>query len=347
MSAIRYPAFSNATWPVLVGKGTDKGQEPPMSLERILDLTAAANVGGERFTHVDIICDARHGLGLGASDDDIQRFAETVQRRNLGIATIVAPVWAAAGGGSAMGDDVARRKFLDAVKFACHVGQIFRKMGVREFGNIRVDSAEFGIDEWRKSPAANTARIVSTFIEATRMAMDYDERLVAEMEICWAGMHSISQMQQVLEAVGQPHGFGLMADLAHIHTAMLGFNAPEDAVLPIDRPYSDEEFWTAYEQVTEQLRRWMFDLHIAQNDGTVHGAGNHDKTGRHCPADDPNGQLDIVRCAGFWLRGATTREIKHICWDGCMFPNAVLEDPQTWNTVLAKMVQVRDAHGWT
>jgi hypothetical protein len=24
----------------------------------------------------------------------------------------------------------------------------------------------------------------------------------------------------------------------------------------------------------------------------------------------------------------------------------MLENPQTWNTILAKMIQVRDAHGW-
>jgi len=29
-----------------------------------------------------------------------------------------------------------------------------------------------------------------------------------------------------------------------------------------------------------------------------------------------------------------------------MFPNAKMEDPETWNTILAKMVEVRDACGW-
>ena len=30
-----------------------------------------------------------------------------------------------------------------------------------------------------------------------------------------------------------------------------------------------------------------------------------------------------------------------------MLPNSVMEDQQTWNNVLAAMVKVRDAHGWT
>jgi hypothetical protein len=29
-----------------------------------------------------------------------------------------------------------------------------------------------------------------------------------------------------------------------------------------------------------------------------------------------------------------------------MFPNAVMSKPETWNTILATMLAVRDAHGW-
>ncbi len=29
-----------------------------------------------------------------------------------------------------------------------------------------------------------------------------------------------------------------------------------------------------------------------------------------------------------------------------MFPNAVLEEQGTWNTILDAMIKVRDAHGW-
>ena len=29
-----------------------------------------------------------------------------------------------------------------------------------------------------------------------------------------------------------------------------------------------------------------------------------------------------------------------------MFPNAMLENPSTWNTILDIMIQVRDRHGW-
>ena len=50
-----------------------------------------------------------------------------------------------------------------------------------------------------------------------------------------------------------------------------------------------------------------------------------------------------------WLRderGQLTQSMRHICWDGCMFPNAVMNDPKTWNDILAAMIAVRAAHGW-
>ena len=78
-------------------------------------------------------------------------------------------------------------------------------------------------------------------------------------------------------------------------------------------------------------------------------SGSHDKTGRHCLATDPNGKLDIVHDAGYWFRdenGELTKKFKHICWDGCMFPNEVMMRQQTWNDILSTMIKVRRQHGW-
>ncbi|TXH01869.1 MAG: sugar phosphate isomerase/epimerase, partial [Candidatus Moraniibacteriota bacterium] len=147
-----------------------------------------------------------------------------------------------------------------------------------------------------------------------------------------------------LEEVGMPESLGFQADLAHTYLYLLGYNAPEHAL--VKEGYSEADFWAAYEQMTDKLRPWTIDFHVAQNDGHVHGAGSHDKTGKHCPADDPNGKLDIVKCAGYWLKDGAKRGIQHICWDGCMFPNATLAKPETWNTILSTMIKVQNAHGW-
>ena len=243
-----------------------------------------------------------------------------------------------------MGDADQRAKFLDAVKLACRIAKIFNEHGARKYGVIRIDSSEFGVEKWREDSAANTATIVDTFKEAATIAADHGERLAAEGEICWAGMHSWKNMLDVLEGVGMPEALGFQADLAHTYLYTLGYNAPEHALL--QEGYSDEEFWAAYKQMTDKLRPWTIDFHVAQNDGEVHGAGDHDKTGKHCPADDPNGKLDITKCSSYWLKDASERGIQHICWDGCMFPNATLENPDTWNTILKAMMDVRDTHGW-
>jgi hypothetical protein len=91
------------------------------------------------------------------------------------------------------------------------------------------------------------------------------------------------------------------------------------------------------------------DFHVAQNDATVKGSGSHDKTGRHCLPNDPNGKMDIVRAAGLWLRnenGEVTRNTQHVNWDGCMFSNETMLNPQTWRDILSTMIAVRSAHGW-
>jgi hypothetical protein len=120
--------------------------------------------------------------------------------------------------------------------------------------------------------------------------------------------------------------------------------------LPPDFDWQDEAALDrAYKTLTDALRPWTIDFHVAQNDATVKGSGSHDTTGRHCLPDDPNGKLDIVRRAGFWMRdaeGQVTKKFRHVCWDGCMFPNDVMMMPETWNKILASMIAVRDAHGW-
>src|SRR5438034_9303471 len=101
--------------------------------------------------------------------------------------------------------------------------------------------------------------------------------------------------------------------------------------------------------LTASLRPWTIDFHVAQNDATVHGSGTHDKTGHHCLPQDPKGKLKIPHHAGYWLHGEDgklTKAFRHICWDGCMFPNATMMQQQTWNDILAAMISVRDAHGW-
>lgn len=341
-----YPKLHNAAWPGMVGKGDDG--EMPIGLKDMLDMTAAAEVDGVKFDGIDLFLFDPH-VDINADDDEIKALIDMVQERNLDVGTLVAPVWAPTGGGSAMGTDEEQEQFVMQVAKACQIGTALREAGVRPNGGIRIDSA---VDpgSWSADPDGNQKRIADTFTQACNIAEDFGETLVAEGEICWGGMHSWKRMVELLEMVNKPGIFGFQADMAHTLLYMMGYNAPEDALLPEGFDWSDTAtFDAAYKTLTDALRPWTLDLHIAQNDATVKGAGNHDKTGRHCLPKDPNGKLDITKYAGYWLRdesGKLTNKIRHICWDGCMFTNETLTDPQTWNDILAAMINVRNAHGF-
>ncbi len=340
------PKLHNAAWPGLVGKGD--GGEPPIPLDKMLDMTAAAEVDGIKFDGVDLFLSDPH-VSIDLSDDGVRKLADSIQGRGLAIGSLVAPVWEPTGGGPANDEGEGRRKYLEQLKKACRIASLLRKTGVRSYGAIRIDSA---VDPgtWAQDPEGNQKRIAETLRQACDIAADHGETLVAEGEACWGGMHSWRRMVQLLELVDKPDIFGFQADMAHTLLYLLGTNAPEDALLPEGFDWNDTDtFDAAYSQMCVALRPWTKDFHVAQNDATVFGSGSHDKTGRHCLPDDPNGKLDITKYAGFWLRddaGNPTKAIRHLCWDGCMFPNETLTNPQTWNDILAAMLSVRDAHGW-
>jgi sugar phosphate isomerase/epimerase len=333
-------------WPGIVGKGTDS--EPAIDLDTMLTLTAAATVNGTRFDGVDLFLSLPH-TDIDSTDDDLKRLADKIASRGLVAGSLVAPVWPPTGGGSAMGSDEERGRFLTQVRKACAIGRKLRDLGIRRYGVVRIDSAT-GPTEWAENPAENTRRIAETFREACVIAEGYGERLAAEGEICWGGMHGWKHMVELLELVDRPKTIGFQADMAHTMLYTLGYNSPESRLLPQEFDWSDPGVLKdALRQVANALRPWTIDFHVAQNDGTVKGSGSHDKTGRHCPPNDPNGKMNIVEAAGLWMRddkGTPTRAFEHICWDGCMFPNAMMTSPETWENILATMIQVRDAHGW-
>jgi len=339
-----FPKLHNASWPGIVGKGPDS--EPAIPFEKMLQMTAAAEVNGIRFEGIDIgLFDPE--LTEDSSDDGIKKLAERVAGYNLKIGSLVAAIWPPTGG-SAMGSKEERKRFVDEVRKACMFGKKLRELGIRPYGVIRIDSAT-NPESWLTDPVSNTQLIAQTFREACDVAADYGEKLAAEGEICWGGMHSWRSMIETLEAVDRPN-IGFQADMSHTFLYLLGYNSPDDRILPKDFQWSDRSTLAeGLKKLTSALRPWTIDFHVAQNDGTAHGTGSHDKTGRHCLATDPNGKLDIAHDAGYWLKdenGEPTKALRHICWDGCMFSNDVMMQPNTWNDILAEMIKVRQLHGW-
>jgi sugar phosphate isomerase/epimerase len=341
-----YPKLHNAMWPGLVGKGPDS--EPPIDLDTMLNLTAAAECDGVRFDGVDLfLCDPH--TSIDSTSDDIKRLADKIAGKGFKVGSLVAPVWPPAGGGSAMGSEAERKQFVTQVDKACRIGAQLRALGVRPTGIVRIDSAA-GVHDWSADPAGNSKKIAETFRQACDAAEAHGEKLAAEGEICWGGMHSWKNMVELLEMTGRPQTLGFQADMAHTLLYTLGFNAPEHRIVPENFNWEPEALQAGLAKLTAALRPWTTDFHVAQNDATVKGMGSHDKTGRHCQVNDPNGKLNVARDAGHWLRdanGQLTKRMRHICWDGCMFSNEVMMQQQTWNDILKAMIAVRDAHGWT
>ena len=167
-----------------MGKGGE-GAEPFIDLDTMLDYTAAAQVDGIRFDGVDIFLYDPH-INIDISDDDLRKIADKIKAKGFVVGTVVAPVWFDA---SAMGDETERANYLTAIRKACGIARKLRELGVRPYGVVRIDSASSPAD-WAKDPANNQKAIADTFKKAAVIARDHGEKLAAEGEICWGGMHS-------------------------------------------------------------------------------------------------------------------------------------------------------------
>ena len=99
-------------------------------------------------------------------------------------------------------------------------------------------------------------------------------------------MQSWRENVNLLEMVDMPGVVGYQADMAHSMLFVLGANAEKDRLLPKDYDWKDKAALdAAYHKVADALRPWTYDFHVAQNDGTTFGSGDHAKTGRHCQVD--------------------------------------------------------------
>ncbi|MFP6768472.1 MAG: hypothetical protein VB859_09885 [Planctomycetaceae bacterium] len=86
-----WPKLHNAMWPGLIGKGDEEGLEPPIGLEKMLELTAAAEIDGQKFEGVDYFLFHPH-TDPDADDDELKRIAELIASHDLVVGSLVAPV---------------------------------------------------------------------------------------------------------------------------------------------------------------------------------------------------------------------------------------------------------------
>ena len=71
-----------------------------------------------------------------------------------------------------MGTEAERKKFVGQVRQACRIAERLRRLGVRPYGVVRIDSAA-SPDAWYSDPEANQKTIARTFREAADVAEGY------------------------------------------------------------------------------------------------------------------------------------------------------------------------------
>ena len=125
-----------------------------------------------------------------------------------------------------MGSPEESDRFLTQVRKACRIGKALKELGVRPYGVVRIDSST-GVEAWDADPVASQRKIADTFRRACDIAEEHGERLAAEGEICWGGMHGWKHMVELLEMVGRPKTLGFQADMAHTLLYTMGYNARE------------------------------------------------------------------------------------------------------------------------
>jgi len=182
-SSNNFPKLHNAAWPGIVGKGASDA-EPIIALDTLLELTAGAEVDGQKFDGIDLFVTAPH-FDIDSDAGEVRRISDHIASYGLKVGSFVAPIWDGAGGGSAMGSADDRARFLSQVKKASSIGQQMREIGIRPTGGVRVDSS-VGVEAWDVDPKGNTKLIAETFREAGRIAQDHGEIIVIEGEIAGA-----------------------------------------------------------------------------------------------------------------------------------------------------------------
>ena len=291
-----FPKLHNAAWPGVVGKGD--GGEPPIDLDTMLDLTAAAEVDGVKFDgfdlflfapHIDIDCDGRRASSS---------WPTRPSRATWTIGSVVAPVWPPTGGGSAMGDDEEREKFLGQVRKGCRIAKTLRELGVRPYGVVRIDSAMRRRRPGPTDPEGNTQTDRRDVPRGLRRsprttASGWPPKAKSAGAACTvgSGWSSCWRWSTARRRSASRPTWPTRCCTCWATTPRKTPSCREDFDLERRRQRSTRPT----RQLTDALRPWTIDFHVAQNDATVHGSGSHDKTGRHCLANDPNGKLDIAR----------------------------------------------------
>ncbi len=204
-----YPKLHNAAWPGVV-PARARAAEPPIDLDTMLDLTAAAGVDGVKFDGFDLFLYLPH-IDIDStvgSDDAIKQLADKAQARNLQIGTVVAPIWQGTGGGAAMGDEGGPSSLPRSARAATWPSGSASWASGRTATSASTTPA--ASRPWL-ADQANQKRIADCFRQACTISPTTGQTLAAEGKSAGAGCTcSWKRMLELLEMVDRPGtlGFG-------------------------------------------------------------------------------------------------------------------------------------------
>jgi hypothetical protein len=83
-------------------------------------------------------------------------------------------------------------------------------------------------------------------------------------------MQSVKRNVELMEMVNRPKTLGFQADMAHTLLFTMGYNAPDDRILPENFDWSDRKTLDeGLRTITRELRPWTIEFLVSQNYSTV------------------------------------------------------------------------------
>ena len=186
-----------------------------------------------------------------------------------------------------------------------------------------------------------------------RSPRDYGERLAAEGEICWGGMHSWKQHGRAARA-GRPPEDARLPGRHGAHAALHARATTRRRIASCPRTSTGRDPARSTTALQDDDRRAApVDDRLPRRAERRHGEGLRHRTTRPAAtacrtiptASSTSSATPASGCAtsdGKLDAGASSTS----AGTAACSPTTMMMQPRTWNDILATMIAVRDAHGW-
>ena len=321
-----YPKLHNAMWPGVVGKGSGDG-EPIIALDTLLELTSKAEYEGQKFDGVDLWLADPH-----VSIDSITRRRQARRRaHSRATASRSDPSSLRSGAAPAAARRWATPTSASASSSAVRKGMRHRQADARDGHppdrRIRVDSST-SVEDWDKDPAPAPRRSPRPFARPARSPWTTARSCAIEGEICWGGMHSWRENVQAARGWSACPASSATRPTWRIRCSSSSAPTPRrtgcspristGATRPRSMPPT---------KVADALRPWTprFPRRPERRHDVRLRLPRSDRPalpGRR--SQRPARCHQARRLLAARRHGNVTKTMRHICWDGCMFPNDVM-----------------------